>query len=966
MWRVQLFLLLSTCFLIPHEAKPTTTRSSSVATSTPAALLGRRSNNIGSLAAKDLADLLLASMQARNVKLSDEQQSVIKSLRGMEPMKGERDSVLLQLGMDVIIDGLIGGSSESSCARVIKHIGQSNDKNSLTLSLKSFLALCRFNSIECSQQQVVQLIKSTTAHAHNTPPAVEGSRSTRTALAQSTSSTLTNKSDRQSIMNFLQARRVKELSAILNALLQVCGASSAEATSIVQNLVEMGPKDEQSTLKVLQTNGFSTLIISLMDSLTSIADGQKSGFCAATSDSWIVRLLNMGIDKVVIMGLLTALDRSMPATTNAIMTQGNAMANLVAADVPLSKNAPNAKRQIGSLPLAGNLIGNSLTSGPSDVIMGNQNLVGKAVGLTAPVLANVNALNSISSTATGAAGGGAAGASNLIGNTANLGAQNIIKGNGNTDLSLLQGQVPVAANLLALNSITSSGPLAAASGVLSKTPVGGNAIGNNLNMGPRNIIKGNGNTKITGVDLLAPVMANANLLNSIQSVATGGAAAGGATNAARNAAAGNAIGNSLQTGPRNIIKGNGNTKLTGVDLTAPILANVGLLNSITGGSSSPLGGLLGGGGNNIGNAANLGAKDVIIGNNNKDISLVNGEIPVLANVLALNSITSGLGGGSGGGGVGAGLPIVGDLPVVGGVVNNVVGTVGAVPVVGGVVGGVVNTVGGVVGNLGGTVGGVVGTVGGVVGGVVGALGGILGTLGDVANPLLGNVSGVSGKGVRPEDTVAVVNEKGETLVKFVDKLPAGNNIGNQIKRGPRQIVRGDNNKIVRLVNLDVTAALNVVAANAIRGSGDACIGNQVSTGPDTIIEGNDNTMITLVNADIMALINVVALNQIIGTVGNNCETPEPPTPEPPTPEPPTPEPPTPEPPTPEPPTPEPPTPEPPTPYPPTPMPPTPTPPTPSPPTPNPNLCYRRYCRKWRTRPSYLCYKNCGGDYVYKP
>lgn len=56
-----------------------------------------------------------------------------------------------------------------------------------------------------------------------------------------------------------------------------------------------------------------------MDSLTSIANGNKSGFCAATPDSWIVRLLNMGVAKVVIMGLLTALDRTVPPSPNALI-----------------------------------------------------------------------------------------------------------------------------------------------------------------------------------------------------------------------------------------------------------------------------------------------------------------------------------------------------------------------------------------------------------------------------------------------------------------------------------------------------------------------------------------------------------------------------------------------------------------------------------------------------------------------
>lgn len=83
----------------------------------------------------------------------------------------------------------------------------------------------------------------------------------------------------------------------------------------------MGPKDDskKSGVNLLQINGFSTLIISLTDSLTSIANGNKSGFCAATTDSWIVRLLDMGVAKVIIMGLMTALDRSLPTASNSLI-----------------------------------------------------------------------------------------------------------------------------------------------------------------------------------------------------------------------------------------------------------------------------------------------------------------------------------------------------------------------------------------------------------------------------------------------------------------------------------------------------------------------------------------------------------------------------------------------------------------------------------------------------------------------
>lgn len=87
----------------------------------------------------------------------------------------------------------------------------------------------------------------------------------------------------------------------------------------------VGPKDNDKTTgtSILQINGFSTLIVSLMDSLTSIANGNKSGFCAATPDSWIVRLLDMGVAKVVILGLLTALDRTIPTSPNALIRKSH-------------------------------------------------------------------------------------------------------------------------------------------------------------------------------------------------------------------------------------------------------------------------------------------------------------------------------------------------------------------------------------------------------------------------------------------------------------------------------------------------------------------------------------------------------------------------------------------------------------------------------------------------------------------
>ncbi|XP_030246264.1 uncharacterized protein LOC115565310 isoform X11 [Drosophila navojoa] len=606
MWRLQLFLILSTGFLIPFEAKPTTTSTPAPTTASSAATAARRAENIGRLAAKDLADLLMASMQARGIKLSDSQESTIKALRDMEATELQGGAVLLQVGMDVIIDVLIGSSANGSCDRVIKDIKRSTDKNSLTLSLKSFLALCSFNGIECSQKQVVQIIKSTTSVKASDLPML-GSRSTRTALQQAGKAD-NIKGDRETIVSFLQQRSVSELSAILSTLLQVCGASSVETQRIVQNLVEMGPKDESkdSSVNVLQINGFSTLIISLTDSLTSIANGNKSGFCAATPDSWIVRLLDMGVAKVIIMGLMTALDRSLPATSNTLIQQS---ANLINPDVPLGKDSPTAKRSSGSLPVVGGLLanqgGNSITTGAKNIISGNNNFFGQLVDANIPAAVDANVLTNTIGTVTGSGAGGAA--------------------------------------------------------------------------------------------------------------------------------------------------------------------------------------------------------------------------------------------------------------------SNV-----------------------------------------------------------------------------------------------------ANDFSNTVNRGPKQIVMANDTTILKLVNLDASALAKIDLLNSIRGSSAACnankLDNELNTGPENVVEGNRNTIVTLLNLNLDALVNLQALNSVIGSVGNDC----PVTPEPPTPAPPTPEPPTPEPPTPQPPTPQPPTPYPPTPFPPTPFPPTPQPPTPNPPTPNPNNCYRRYCRRWRYRPSYLCYKNCGGSYVHSP
>lgn len=145
----------------------------------------------------------------------------------------------------------------------------------------------------------------------------------------------------------------------------------------------MGPQDNDITTgtNILQINGFSTLIVSLMDSLTSIANGNKSGFCAATPDSWIVRLLDMGVAKVVILGLLTALDRTIPTSPNALIRKSHiiphfrhikfqrpysiseqtiAAKNLADADQGLksNKDSPTSKRASGTF---GNLLSNTNT-----------------------------------------------------------------------------------------------------------------------------------------------------------------------------------------------------------------------------------------------------------------------------------------------------------------------------------------------------------------------------------------------------------------------------------------------------------------------------------------------------------------------------------------------------------------------------------------------------------------------------
>ncbi|KRG07131.1 uncharacterized protein Dmoj_GI16404, isoform B [Drosophila mojavensis] len=797
MWRLQLFLILSTGFLIPFEAKPTT--ASTAAPTTASSAAARRAGNIGRLAAKDLADLLVASMQARGIKLSDSQEATVKSLRDMEATALQAGAVLLQLGMDVIIDVLIGSSASGSCDRVIKDIKRSTDKNSLTLSLKSFLALCSFNSIECSQKQVVQIIKSTTSVKASDLPML-GSRSTRTALQQADKAA-NIKGDRESIVNFLQQRSVSELSAILSTLLQVCGASSVETQRIVQNLVEMGPKDDSKDagVNVLQINGFSTLIISLTDSLTSIANGNKSGFCAATPDSWIVRLLDMGVAKVIIMGLMTALDRSLPATSNTLIQQS---ANLVNPDVSLGKDAPTAKRSSGSLPVVGGLLGgslplnianqggNSITTGAKNIISGNNNFLGQLVDANIPAAVDANVLTNTVGTVTGSGAGGAASPvsalsrniANQAGNAISTGPRNVVTGDNNFFGQLVDANIPAAvgANILTntVGTVTGSGaggnPVSSVLSTGSSIPRNiANLGGNTITSGPKNIVSGNNNFfgQLVGLDVPAAVDANV-LTNRAGTVTgnqgTGGTAAGSALSAASQAGnIANRGGNTITKGAKNVVRGDGNTFITGVDGDIAAGVGVNLLNSVvgtvTGGSGGAggaggaggvggvVGGLLGGGsGQNIankgGNTITTGPKNVITGSGNTVIKGV-------------------------------------DLDLVAGIGANVLNTV-------------------------------VGTV--------------------------------TGGNIPRDDIVQVVDRDGNLLMNIWDKdgvtaTNVANDFSNTVNRGPKQIVMANDTTILKLVNLDASALAKIDLLNSIRGSSAACnankLDNELNTGPENVVEG---------------------------------------------------------------------------------------------------------------------------------
>jgi len=190
-------------------------------------------------------------MQARGAKLTSFQESTMKSLRTEESKDTKGNNVFLQVGMDVIIDILIGARDNATCERIIQDIDQSQDRNSLTLTLKSFLALCFFNGIECAKDEVAQVIKSTNSRQRQQAKVVldddhhqqaEGS-GLRTARRVGVA-----KDDRNSVLKFLQARNINELSAILNTLLQVCGASGGEAHKIIRNLRESEYTDQPKFL----------------------------------------------------------------------------------------------------------------------------------------------------------------------------------------------------------------------------------------------------------------------------------------------------------------------------------------------------------------------------------------------------------------------------------------------------------------------------------------------------------------------------------------------------------------------------------------------------------------------------------------------------------------------------------------------------------------------------------------------
>jgi len=96
-------------------------------------------------------------------------------------------------------------------------------------------------------------------------------------------------------------------------------------------------------VSLLQVNAFSMLSVSLLDSLSTIAEGKISGLCSASPESWIVRLLAMGVDKVVLMGLMTALDRTIVNSSSAEMTNAAALNSINGGDFSNSKSKVDQK-----------------------------------------------------------------------------------------------------------------------------------------------------------------------------------------------------------------------------------------------------------------------------------------------------------------------------------------------------------------------------------------------------------------------------------------------------------------------------------------------------------------------------------------------------------------------------------------------------------------------------------------------
>ncbi|XP_017133326.1 uncharacterized transmembrane protein DDB_G0289901 [Drosophila elegans] len=1149
MWRLHLFLLLSSCFLVPHDAKPTKRSTVGFSTTTLASLLletelssssstssstsstspktTTRVTNIGRLASKDLADLLLASMQARGAKLTSIQESTMKSLRSNESKDTKGHNVFLEIGMDVIIDILVGARNNATCSRIIQDIDQSQDRNSLTLTLKSFLALCFFNGIECAKEEVGQVIKNTHTRRREQTKVVEDHQQTEGSGLRTARKVADVKDDRAKVLKFLQARNITELTAILNTLLQVCGASSGEAHKIIRNLREMGP----DSVSLLQVNAFSMLSISLLDSLSTIAEGKTSGLCSAAPESWIVRLLAMGVDKPVLMGLMTALDRTMQTSTSAELANAAALNSVNGGDLTNTpsmvgpKTAATAKRETGSgniENLASDIVfmgndnalnglvdakvpaqvgasvlstnsgsqGNVLNERPNALVVGSRNEINRAVLAKVPAQVGASVLsNNI----------GGSSSSSPSGNIENLGSDIVFMGNDNALNGLVDAKVPaqVGASILSTNTgsqgnVLNEKPnvLVVGSGnqlnraVVAKVPAqvgasvlstnnGGSSSGSSSSS-PSNGSGSTGSTvqggnsasfmeKLVNLGLPLDQAANVFSILSNQGSSAGGSSsvssAGSSGGSSNGSNAGTFVGNNANIGPDVDIDGSNNTLNSLVDANIAALANVPALSQIDGSGFS----------NNLNQQSRLRIK----GDNNTVTKVADVNAPVLVALSALSSLTKtgGLPGGSSGssgssssplsglGGLTGGLPLVGasplsglggltgGLPLVGSGSSGLVDSLThSVPIVGDAtksgsggsgllapVGGLLQTVVTVVPPVLNTV---LGTVGGLVGGLTGSPSGGSGSpLGAVTNILGGSSSsggggGIGNNAVSGPETSVVGNDN--NVVKLVDVngnvlalipllsvvtqiLGLGGLTGNSLNRGPKTVVIGDNNRIVKLINVDLWVLAFLDVLNIIRGSGGVC--NQVNTGPGTEIIGNNNDIVQVVDVDLSVLLLVDLLSHLITTVANDCSgnttttTAQPPTVQPPTVQPPTVQPPTVQPPTVQPPTVQPPTVQPPTVQPPTVQPPTDQPPTYGPPTnepptnqpptnqpptnqpptnrpptnepptngpptvqpptnrppsPSPNNCYRRYCRKWRTRPSYLCYKNCGGAFTYKP